>query len=80
MLEADLLDIRLLEWVRTREDIHGKNKTIYSKSIIEGESIAFSTDFDCNTVSANLKKVSIPCGRLDHGIRFIYYISGQCSI
>ena len=53
MLEADLLDIRLLEWVRTREDLHGKNKTIYSKSIIEQKMIAFSTDFDCNTVSAN---------------------------
>ena len=35
MLEADLLDIRSLEWVRmgrTKEDIHGKNKTMYSQS------------------------------------------------
>ena len=47
MLEADLLHV--LGYLR--EDINGKNKPIYSKSIIkaflnERKIVGFSTDFD----------------------------------
>ena len=52
MLEADLLHV--LGYLR--EDINGKNKPIYSKSIIKSslnelKIIVFSTDFDCKLLT-----------------------------
>ena len=51
MLEADLLILGYL-----RKDINGKNKPIYSKSIIKSslnelKIIVFSTDFDCKLLT-----------------------------